>query len=364
MNKSILIINNDSVSLKYYASSLSKFGYSVLFSNSIENGFSIITHKKPNLSVLFLDSFKGVNIQDLNDLSNNLDLPLLIFSFDIGSEQLYANQIGHLKLLNEHEDKLENINKIIIFLNDSVFKHYNFLIVEDNELNQELYSCFLSHPNVSVYFADTQEKAISVYNDFKIDLVITDAKLKYGSGIDFYKETIKLNNSNTPFLLLSGYTLDELLDIYGYFDIKCCLSKPISKNQILKFVNSIFPGLYSEFSDTNNVISNYSLSQIVNILKGNKDKIKSCISEYIGILSKASESINMALVNNDVDALRSYFHDILNLTKYFSAGRLEILINEFRKETNIKLKMEKLSSIKIEINNLLNYLYGKIENYK
>ena len=115
-----------------------------------------------------------------------------------------------------------------------IFKEKKVLFIEDNENLSDLYSTFLNIKlKLSVYTANDGQKAYSMAEELKPDLIITDLMLPSISGLDLV-ELFKKNPElcHVPIIVVSAIGAKEQI-------VKCLaagadyyLIKPVSFKQL------------------------------------------------------------------------------------------------------------------------------------
>lgn len=108
------------------------------------------------------------------------------------------------------------------------------LLVDDDNHVREVNHRILNNFGADVISAESFQKAIELIKTNRFDLIITDIVMPEKSGIDLYKEIRNLNII-TPFLFLTGYPLDTIIEKYG-ITIENLLMKPVPP---LKLINKI-----------------------------------------------------------------------------------------------------------------------------
>jgi len=115
------------------------------------------------------------------------------------------------------------------------------LVVDDEPTIRLLFSRILAKSNYNVLTAENGYKAVEIYREEKnnIDLVILDMAMPGISGEQTFN-LLKEIDENVKAYILSGYNLkgdiDRILEAgaLGYFQ------KPISRVQLLEFIEDVF----------------------------------------------------------------------------------------------------------------------------
>ncbi|TYB30954.1 MAG: sigma-54-dependent Fis family transcriptional regulator [Candidatus Mcinerneyibacterium aminivorans] len=113
----------------------------------------------------------------------------------------------------------------------------NILVLDDEKGMREFLEIMLTNEGYSVSLAATEEKAVELVKKNLYDLVISDLRLKEGSGIDFLKK-LKDISPSTYFIIITAYaTLDTAIEAIklGAFDY---ILKPFKIDMLRKQISS------------------------------------------------------------------------------------------------------------------------------
>ena len=123
-------------------------------------------------------------------------------------------------------------------------KKANLLFLEDNEEFAKNTIQLLNLYFKKVYHTDSIKSAFKIMDDYKIDFIISDIKLKDGNGLDFIK-TLRDTNDFTPTIVLSSYKDEKLLLQAIPLHVEAYELKPLSyekfKNIIAKIAKILEP---------------------------------------------------------------------------------------------------------------------------
>ncbi|MFY7698110.1 MAG: response regulator [Legionella sp.] len=116
----------------------------------------------------------------------------------------------------------------------------NVLMVEDNFIAQKVEEALLTSLNCHVDIADSGDKAISLFNPGKYDIVFMDISLADTSGYMVAKQLRELEkntNHHVPIIALTSYQAEVVMyDCNDYF-MEGVITKPMTQeqaNQIIK----------------------------------------------------------------------------------------------------------------------------------
>lgn len=117
----------------------------------------------------------------------------------------------------EHLERLKD--KSILFLEDNLEFANNTVI---------LFDVFVK----KVYHAATIEEAQILLQNYPIDIIISDIKLKKENGLDFV-QNFRTNNVHTPIVILSGHKDEDFLFQAIPLKLTAYLLKPIKYDELI-----------------------------------------------------------------------------------------------------------------------------------
>lgn len=89
-------------------------------------------------------------------------------------------------------------------------KNLNLLYVEDDKIIQESYSDIFSNFFSNIHIANNGVEALRIFENSKIDIIITDIKMPLMDGIELIK-IIRTTNEKIPIIITSSYAEREFL---------------------------------------------------------------------------------------------------------------------------------------------------------
>jgi two-component system response regulator VanR len=110
-------------------------------------------------------------------------------------------------------------DKSILFLEDNLEFAKNTIV---------LFDVFVKN----VYHAATIEEAETLLQDFSIDIIISDIKLKKENGLDFIQK-FRTDNVQTPIIILSGHKDEDFLFQAIPLKLTAYLLKPIKYDELI-----------------------------------------------------------------------------------------------------------------------------------
>jgi CheY-like chemotaxis protein len=118
-------------------------------------------------------------------------------------------------------------------------KSVKVLVIEDDRLTQLYYASILEDLNITAVACLTYEKALAEIVKDDYDLILSDVKLKDGNGIDLLRQFADKNKNKIPFVIFSGYTKGELIELYGEFEASAILTKPVGVLELTKVISEL-----------------------------------------------------------------------------------------------------------------------------
>ena len=113
------------------------------------------------------------------------------------------------------------------------------LIAEDDEMDRVLLGSIVEGTDHEVYYASDGRRALAIYEEESIDLVVTDLHMPHGDGLDFIAALAALFPS-APVIAVSGKGR-ELLDEARARGARAALSKPVDPNELLEAIANAAP---------------------------------------------------------------------------------------------------------------------------
>jgi CheY-like chemotaxis protein len=118
-------------------------------------------------------------------------------------------------------------------------KSVKVLVIEDDRLTQLYYASILENLNITAVACLTYENALVEMVKEDYDLILSDVKLKDGNGIDLLRHFDKETQNRIPFVVFSGYTKSELIELYGQFNASAVLTKPLGVQELTKVIREL-----------------------------------------------------------------------------------------------------------------------------
>ncbi|PHO17853.1 DNA-binding response regulator [Malaciobacter molluscorum LMG 25693] len=154
------------------------------------------------------------------------------------------------------------------------------LYVEDDEIARVNAVEFLEDYFESIYSAKDGLEALSLYEKFHPDIIITDIQMPKINGLEFIKK-VRKNDLNTQIIIISAYsTKDYLLQAVELRLIKY-LIKPIKFDELLKVIEESKEFLQNNSSNIINFCDNLTFDMFNKVVKRDNTLIKITMKELL-----------------------------------------------------------------------------------
>jgi len=230
-------------------------------------------------------------------------------------------------------------------------KDLRILLVEDDKLNQLYFGEIISELNINYQVCEGYSDAIALINKYNYSLIISDAILKDGNGIELINVSAMNVKQQKSHIIISGHTKEKLKENYGNFSCDAFLMKPINQNSLKTAIINCLK-LNSSINESK---IPYDFNRIAEILENDKYKIEQSVKDYNEKLYNAIILMEELINNKEFNRMKEAFHDIINLSQYFGAEVLSDLLVKHREEKISTKKNEYLNEIKIELNLVYNF---------
>ena len=164
-------------------------------------------------------------------------------------------------------------------------KKLNILLLEDNEEFAKNTIEFLQIYFQNTFHSISIKGALDLYNDYHIDIIISDIKVSDGNGLDFIK-VIREKDENIPIVILSSYKDEDFLFKAIPLNICSYEVKPLSYDKLL----SLLKLLSSKFEDKDSFIYK-------NLTYDFKTKVLSIDNKLISLTKNEILFIELLIVN-------------------------------------------------------------------
>lgn len=176
-----------------------------------------------------------------------------------------------------------------------LFENLTILYVEDDEMTSDEVTFFLKRYIKNIFVAKNGQEALEIFENNKIDLIITDIQMPIMNGLDMSKRILNIN-PNIPIIITTAYSDADYLIQAIELGIDKYILKPINLNELLVLIQKT---MYADFKASKHyeeyiqfiLDSNNSFMFILN-----SDKIEYVNKNLIDLLGEDSiKSINQKI---------------------------------------------------------------------
>jgi len=119
-------------------------------------------------------------------------------------------------------------------------KGKNIFIVEDDPISLIKLKNDLTNLGITVFACDNSITGLSILNSGKhVDMLITDLKLPYNTGVNFIKE-VRGVYKKLPILVISGTVNPENIKIIKHYKCHDIMVKPYDRDRLEVILADIF----------------------------------------------------------------------------------------------------------------------------
>ena len=119
-------------------------------------------------------------------------------------------------------------------------KPYKMLVVDDEPGIRELLLDILNFLGYQSIMAANGVEALETLTRNEVDLIISDIRMPQMSGIELLK-AVKNQNLEIPFVLISGYKVNEVDKVFAEGLANGFLAKPFGIEQIKALIAKLLP---------------------------------------------------------------------------------------------------------------------------
>ena len=113
----------------------------------------------------------------------------------------------------------------------------NILVADDDRTIAHLIREIIERRGSTALVAYDGEQALKIFNNFKVDLIITDLKMPHVDGMNLIK-TIRELDPDIPIIVITGYGSDQNYALAQTYGVTNFLSKPCSVLDISRAIDS------------------------------------------------------------------------------------------------------------------------------
>lgn len=237
-----------------------------------------------------------------------------------------------------HEDQISEIPSPPS--NDLYVTHENkiILVVEDSEINREIFSAMLCEHKFHIIAAEHGKQAVERYIEFKPDIIIMDLQMPVMDGYEATRIIRQLEsrphpsrkNSPIPIIAMTADVLGDVQDRCRLAGLSDYISKPIDREKLLHKIDAWLERRHSAITDEVEIPKQTVTSGIIldkeflarQFLQVRPESIDRMINIYIKETEARLESLAKSLEIEDFDTLMGQSHVIKSSSGSFGATRL------------------------------------------
>ncbi|WP_047550225.1 response regulator [Psychroserpens sp. Hel_I_66] len=191
------------------------------------------------------------------------------------------------------------------------------LAIDDQQLVLLPLQKRLTELGYEVKIETNSTRGIELYESFNPDLVIVDINMPGVSGLDVVKHLRKVKNSQTPIMVLSGNTKDDVITEGFELGINDYMKKPLSLNEICVRVKRL---IGAPFQDNAIITSDVMIQQrcVGVVIPCYNEEERLLSTEFINYIDK-NTGYHLCFVNDGSK------DDTLNVLKELQKGREDFI---------------------------------------
>lgn len=226
----ILVVDDQVGMLETFTDILGDRGYNVAVA---EDGYTAIDKvKKESFDVIFMDiKMPGINgVQTFREIKKINPKTAVIMMTAYSLEDLVKEAIeeGAYTVIYKPFD----IDRVVETI-ERVLKTALVLIVDDSYGDRETLKDILEDKGYKTVEADSGYKAIELVKKARYDIIFLDIKMPDIDGVKTFEEIHKIN-PQIPVIMITGYSVEELVQEALNKGAYACITKPFDVEKVLK----------------------------------------------------------------------------------------------------------------------------------
>lgn len=191
------------------------------------------------------------------------------------------------------------------------------LLVEDNSINQKLFSYYFNEYDVSYDVVNDGFEAIDILRKKKYKLILLDIELPKKDGYHTAQEIREVLNIDTPIVAITAHDINDVKEQCFETGMNACFSKPVSKVELVGVLaqflpQEIFANSIKKKADIKKEkdYQTIDFDYLKQVSMGDKVFEKKLTEQFC---EKISENLNMldeCLINEDVAELKFVAHQM------------------------------------------------------
>lgn len=232
---SVLVVDDQIGMLETFTDILEDRGFSV---TTAEDGFQAIKRvKEQSFDIIFMDiKMPGINgVQTYREIKkiNPKTSVIMMTAYSVEDLVKEAIEEGAYTVIYKPFD----MDKIIQTI-EKVLETVLVLVVDDRLEDRETFKDILESKGYRVTTAKDGYEAIELVKKGNFDIIFIDVKMPGIDGIKTFEEIHKIR-SDIPVIMVTGYSVEELLRDAIEAGAYTCIYKPLDMDKILKIVEEV-----------------------------------------------------------------------------------------------------------------------------
>ncbi len=359
------LVRGDSVKLSQVLYNLLNNALKFTKKGNIELIIKVLEKHNSNVSLQFeiVDTGIGISEQNIDRIFNAYEQAESDTNRVYGGTGLGLNIVKQLLELQGGEIKVESKvgkgTKFIIvlpfrvseankeILNPLSFEHKSLriLIGEDDLITQRVLNEFMTKWGYSVDIVNDGKAVINSLTLGKYDLLILDNRLPKLTGyevIECIRHDCSETTNNTPIIILTGDTSDEITKQFVEAGVSKVLTKPVDASTLLASINDAVLNTEKETRHIN-------LDYVMGVADYDKELVSEMIDIFIKTVPQQIRKLEQMLRVGDFEGAKDVIHKITPNFKYMGIDNANPILKYLKK--NIK-KTQKSKLIEKQVNQL------------
>ncbi len=189
------------------------------------------------------------------------------------------------------------------------------LVVEDHEVNQQLFQTILEKLGHRVFLAGDGLQAVETAEQAEFDLIFMDIQMPNMNGYDATRKLREMG-VQTPIIAVTASALQEEQKKAIASGMNHCLTKPFKKKDLVPVLLQWLPGrstqeeVVVQDSGKQNGGTIFNFSKAVDTFMGQEDVVRSVISSFLEKVEDQLSQIPAALDSGDLERVGQEAHSI------------------------------------------------------